>query len=115
MNSLKKLPAVFYATRHGNEPVREWLLSLDETDRRAIGFDIATAEFGWPIGMPLCRSLNNGLWEIRSSISSQRIARVIFTVIDERIVLLNGFVKKTKRTPISELNLALKRKNELTT
>lgn len=114
MNSLKKLPAAFYATHSGKEPVREWLLSLDEADRRVVGLDIATAEFGWPVGMPLCRSLGNGLWEIRSNISAKRIARMVFTVVGEQMVLLHGFVKKTQKTPRADLDLALKRKKEIT-
>lgn len=114
MDSLKKIPAVFYATHTGNEPVREWLLSLDEEDRRVVGIDIATVECGWPVGMPLCRSLGNGLWEIRSSLSARRIARVIFSNVDEQMVLLHGFVKKTQRTPRADIGLALKRKKEVT-
>jgi hypothetical protein len=51
---LKKLPAAFYCTASGNEPVREWLKGLEEADRRTVGQDIATAEFGWPVGMPVC-------------------------------------------------------------
>jgi antitoxin HicB len=66
---IKKLPAAFYCTAAGREPVREWLKDLDEADRRTIGQDIATAEFGWPVGMPVCGSLGNGLYEIRSDIS----------------------------------------------
>jgi phage-related protein len=111
---LKKLPAVFFESGSGNRPVREWLYSLDQEDRRLIGYDIATAEFGWPVGMPLCRSLGNGLWEIRSSISSGRIARVIFAVVDNEMVLLHGFVKKTRKTPKPEVDLALRRMRELT-
>ena len=53
--------------------------------------------------MPICRSLGNGLWEIRSSISDGRIAQVIFAIADERMVLLHGFVKKTKRAPKADL------------
>ena len=111
---LKKLPAVFFESGSGNRPVREWLNSLDQEDRRLIGYDIATAEFGWPVGMPLCRSLGNGLWEIRSSISSGRIARVIFAVVDNEMVLLHGFVKKTRKTPKPEVDLALRRMREMT-
>jgi len=113
MPGLKKLPAAFYATVNGNEPVREWLLGLDEMDRRVIGQDIATAEYGWPIGMPLCRSLGNGLFEIRSNISSGRLARVVFAVIDKQMVLLHSFVKKSRKTPKPDLNLAEKRHKEI--
>ncbi len=113
MSGLKKLPAAFYATANGSEPVREWLLGLDEADRRVIGQNIATAEYGWPIGMPLCRSLGNGLFEIHSNISSGRIARVIFAVIDQQMVLLHGFVKKSQKTPKPDLDLAEKRYKEI--
>lgn len=115
MVEIKKLPAAFYCTATGREPVREWLKGLDETDRRTVGQDIATAEFGWPVGMPVCRSLGGGLYEIRSDISRGRITRVIFCVTEEQMVLLHGFVKKTQKTPKADLDLALKRKKELTT
>jgi len=111
---LKKLPAAFFATGNGNRPVREWLYSLDEEDRRLIGVDIATAEFAWPVGMPLCRAMGNGLWEIRSSISNGRIARVIFAVVNVQMILLHGFVKKSRKTRKSDLELALQRKKEIT-
>ena len=111
---LKKLPARFFETGSGKQPVREWLHTLDEDDRRLIGFDIATVEFAWPVGMPLCRSLGAGLWEIRSTISNGRIARVIFAVVNKQMVLLHGFVKKTRKTPKPDLALALNRKKEIT-
>ena len=111
---MKKLPAVFYATHGGKESVRDWLLDLNEEDRRIVGYDIGTAEFGWPVGMPLCRSLGQGLWEIRSNISSGRIARVVFTVVNEQMVLLHGFVKKSQKIPKPDLDVALKRKKEIT-
>ena len=114
MPQLKKTPAAFYATPSGNEPVREWLKGLEDEDRRTVGQDIATAEFGWPVGMPLCRSLGNGLFEIRSNISKNRITRVIFSVFDGHMVLLHGFVKKTQKTPKQDLALATKRLKEMT-
>lgn len=95
MAQRKKLPAAFYCTGSGREPVREWLKQLDKHDRRVVGEDIATAEFGWPIGMPVCRSLGQGLWEVRSCISAGRIARVIFCMADQQMVLLHGFIKKS--------------------
>ena len=113
MTDLKKLPAAFYETPSGNEPVREWLKSLDEVDRRVIGQDIATAEYGWPVGMALCRSMGKGLFEIRSNISDGRIARVAFAVLDEHMLLLHGFVKKSQKTPKPDLDLAEKRLKEI--
>ena len=111
---MKKLPAVFYVTPGGNEPVREWLKDLNDGDRRTVGQDIATAEFGWPVGMPVCRNLGKGLCEIRSNISDGRIARVIFAPVGRRMVLLHGFVKKTQKTPKPDLDLALRRLKEIT-
>ena len=110
----KPLPDVFFATSAGREPVREWLKSLDRDDRREIGTDILAVQQGWPLGLPLCRSLGKGLWEVRSSLPSQRIARVIFAFDDEAIVLFNGFIKKSQKTPAAEIDMALKRLREMT-
>ena len=104
---------MFYQTESGNEVVLNWLRGLDVADRRQIGFDLKDVEYGWPVGMPLCRSLGNGLWEVRSNISQGRIARLIFCIQDEHIVVLHGFIKKTQETPKSDLDLATKRKKEV--
>lgn len=109
----KRIPAVFFRTEAGGEPVREWLKSLSRTDRKQIGTDIMTVEFGWPIGMPVCRPLGHGLYEVRTSLSSNRIARVLFYVDKRgRMVLLHGFIKKTQKTPVDELNLAADNKSK---
>ena len=84
------LDVFFYKTEAGNEPVREWLKSLPREDRKAIGEDIKTAQYGWPLGMPLIRKMERGLWEVRSNISTG-IARVIFAVIGAMMILLHGF------------------------
>ena|SRR5271155_4264529 len=109
-SALKRLPARFYRSDSGREPVREWLKSLDAEDRRIIGEDIKAVEFSWPIGMPLVRSLGRELWEVRSDLLHGRIARVIFCVEKDCMVLLHGFMKKTQKTPKQEIDLALKRK-----
>ena len=90
--------------------MRECLKSLDAEDRRTIGEDIKDVEFSWPIGMPLVRSLGRELWEVRSRLPQGRIARVIFCVEKDCMVLLHGFMKKTRKTPKQEIDLALKRK-----
>ena len=92
--------------------MREWMLDLNKGDRQAIGFDIKTAQYGWPIGMPLIRKLEPGLWEVRSSID-RGIARVIFTVEDVVMVLLHGFVKKSAKTPLADLQVARDRRSRL--
>ncbi|MFN7919805.1 MAG: type II toxin-antitoxin system RelE/ParE family toxin [Bryobacteraceae bacterium] len=110
----KKLPAFFYETPRGNRPVRDWIKDdLSPEDRQIVGTDIQKVEFGWPIGMPYCRSLGDGLWEVRSDLTDGKIGRVIFCVMSGRMVLLNGFIKKTQKTPQGEVDLALKRMKEL--
>jgi phage-related protein len=102
------LTVVFYRTGSGTEPVREWLKGLARQDRKIIGEDIKTAQFGWPLGMPLVRKLEPGLWEVRSTLSAG-IARAIFTVDGQTMVLLHGFVKKQQKTPRGELRTARQR------
>ncbi len=109
----KKIQAFFYATPGGKEPVRDWLKDLEDDDRKIIGFDIATVEYGWPIGMPTCRAMGDGLFEVRSSLTGKRIARVLFCTAGEKLVLLHGFIKKTRTTPKEDLALAKKRKKEI--
>lgn len=111
-DELKRVQAVFFRTDAGTEPVRDWLKSLDRDDRLRIGTDIKTVEFGWPIGMPTCRALGQGLYEVRTNLDN-RIARVLFCISAGRMVLLNGFIKKTRKTPKADLDLALDRKRKL--
>ena len=99
------LSVTFFRTASGNEPVREWLKSLPREERRIIGEDLKTVQFGWPLGMPLVRKLDKGLWEVRSRLPD-RIARVIFTSGEGRMVLLHGFIKKSQKTPQEDLRLA---------
>ncbi len=98
----------FYSSSNGREPVREWLASLRRADRRTIGQDIKTAQYGWPLGMPLVRKLEPGLWEVRSHLP-EGIARVVFTVEGGIMVLLHGFVKKSQKTSATDLEAARRR------
>jgi phage-related protein len=110
----KRVQAIFFRTEAGREPVRDWLKSLPlPEDRKRIGEDIKTVEFGWPIGMPVCRALGRGLHEVRSNLAGNRIARVLF-YIDKRgrMVLLHGFIKKTQKTPDEDLELARRNKSK---
>jgi phage-related protein len=106
-----KLKAAFYAQPGSdppNQPVRDWLLKLSKEDRTEIGSDIQAVQFGWPLGLPLVRHLRGELWEVRSQLSN-RIARVIFAVDDDVMVLLHGFIKTSQKTPTTDLDLAEKR------
>jgi phage-related protein len=111
----KVLPARFYRTATGAEPVRKWLKALSREDKRIVGTDIATVEFGWPVGMPTCRPLSSrrGLLEVRSSLTQNRIARVLFCIHQGHMVLLHGFIKKTQQTPENDLDLAVRRQKEV--
>jgi phage-related protein len=112
---VKRVPAIFFRTEAGGEPLRDWLKSLPAEDRKRIGEDIQTVEFGWPLGMPLCRPLGDGIHEVRTEVSQNRIARLLFYIDRKgRMVLLHGFIKKTRKTPDEELRLSRnnKRKHE---
>jgi phage-related protein len=108
----RRIPVVFYRTRGGTAVVRDWLRTLEERERNAIGLDLMRVQFRWPVGMPLCRALGDGLWEVRTNLPSNRIARVLFCVAQDHIVVLHGFIKKTQKTPDDELKLARRRKKE---
>jgi phage-related protein len=112
MTDEMRLRVVFYKTESGKEPVRDWLKSLPQDEKKIIGQDIKTVQFGWPLGMPMVRKLDRDLWEVRSSLSN-RIARVIFTVNDGIMVLLHGFIKKSQKTPANDLALAKQRLRQL--
>src|SRR6266481_18868 len=99
------LVVTFFRTASGNEPVREWLKSLPREERRIIGEDIKTVQLGWPLGMPLVRKLDKGLWEVRSRLPD-RIARLVFTTGERQMILLHGFIKKSQKTPREDLELA---------
>ena len=113
MPQKQKTPLRFYRTAAGSEPVREWLKGLDVVDRHSTGLDLMRVQWRWPIGMPLCRPLGAGLWEVRSTLPSDRIARVLFFLHASQLVALHGFIKKTRATPKSDLQLARKRKKEI--
>lgn len=111
---MKRLPAKFFRSSSGTEPVKDWLKTLSREDCRIIGSDIKDVEFSFPIGLPLCRSLSGykDLWEVRSKLTGGRIARVIFYISQGEMILLHGFIKKSQKTPKSEIDLAFKRKKE---
>ena len=111
MSSTLKIPAIFYRTGSGDEPVREWLKALDKADRQAIGEDIAYVQYKWPIGKPRVDHLRDSIWEVRSKIGN-RIARVLFAVEQSGMILLHAFVKKTQQTNPADIELAMKRLKE---
>ena len=115
MGPRKVLQAAFFMSETGKRPVRDWLMELTPEDRKVIGEDIATLEFCWPIGKPKCSPIVGikGLYEVRSNISSGRIARVFFVLVGHQMILLHGFIKKTQKTPDKEWKLAVDRMKEV--
>src|SRR5262245_21726134 len=109
----RRIPVIFFRTDAGNEPVRDWLKDLSKVDRQAIGRDLMRAQWRWPVGMPLCRALRDGMWEIRTDLPSKRTSRIFLCFYRDHFVVLHGFIKKTGKTPIKDLALARKRKEEL--
>lgn len=107
----KKIEVMFFKTAAGHSPVRDWLLELAREDRRQIGEDIKAVEFGWPVGLPVCRALGRSLYEVRSDLKD-RIARVMFLIDGSDMVLLHGFIKKAQATPKGDMELARKRQKD---
>ena len=108
----RKITAEFYRTETGAEPVRAWLSTLPRSNRQEIGRDIRKTEYGWPLGMPTCASLGDGLWEVRSHLG-HRIARVFFCMVGPQMVLLHGIIKKSQTAPKVDLQTARGRKRSL--
>jgi phage-related protein len=109
----KPIPLAFWRSAAGREPVREWLKELSRENKRTIGRDIARVQFGWPVGLPLCRPLSGGLWEVRSSLVSRREARVFFGFHGGTLIALHAIIKKTQKTPAEDLTLARQRLKEI--
>ncbi len=105
------LKVVFYETQMKNQPCRDFLLELDNDDRREVGADIFSVQKGFPLGLPLCRKIMKDLWEIRSDVSDG-ICRVFFTVSNNTIVLLHGYKKKSQKIPLEEFEIAKSRLND---
>ncbi len=112
MDADMSLEVVFYRTESGNEPVLAWLKELSKQDKKVIGGDIKTVQYGWPLGMPVVRKMESGLWEIRCRLD-KRIARILFTVKGKQMVLLHGFIKKSRKTPQADIQRAKERKANL--
>jgi phage-related protein len=110
---MKTIIVNFYKSEKGNEPVREWLKSLSKEDKTIIGEDIKTVEYGWPLGMPLVRKMDKNLWEVRIDLTKNEIARILFTVSGDIMVLLHGFIKKSQQTPTKDLKIAKERRDRV--
>jgi phage-related protein len=110
----KRVPVFFFRTVAGGEPVRDWLKNLLlSADRKRIGEDLKTVEFGWPVGMPVCKPLGDGIDEVRSNLAQNRTVRVLFYIDKKvRMVLLHGFIKKTRKTPHEDLEFARSNKSK---
>jgi len=110
---LDPIPLRFWRSASDREPVRDWLNELPLEDRRTVGRDIAKVQYGWPIGLPLCRPLSGGLWEVRSSLPSKREARVLFGFYNGELIALSAFIKKAQRAPQEEFALARRRLKDI--
>ena len=108
LKGVPRLTVRFFRESTGSEPVRDWLKGLPAAEMREIGADIKTVQFGWPVGMPLVDHIDGGIWEVRTRLAT-RLARVLFTLEGNLMVLLHGFIKKERKTPKADLDLAKQR------
>jgi len=109
---LPRLTVRFFRESTGSEPVRDWLKRLSVEEMREIGSDIETVQFGWPIGMPVVDHIDGDVWEVRTRLST-RIARVLFVLEGNVMVLLHGFIKKERKTPKADLDISKQRLKKL--
>ena len=110
--SLPTLSVRFYQEGSGAELVGNWLKSLTAEERREIGTDIKTVQFGWPLGMPVVDHVGGQIWEVRTRLAT-RLARVLFVLEGNEMILLHGFIKKERTTPKPDLDLARQRLKKL--
>jgi phage-related protein len=110
---LKPIPLRFWRSETGREPVREWLNKLPRDEQKIVGRDMAKVQFGWPVGLPLCRPMGSGLWEVRSSLPSRREARVLFGFHEGILIALHAFIKKAQKTPREEMTIARERMKQV--
>jgi phage-related protein len=109
----KTISAEFYQTEAGGEPVRDFLRkALTADERKAVGKDIRIVEYGWPIGMPVCKDLKNGLYEVRTDFSN-RICRILFGIYGPRMIPFHGFIKESGETPKVDMDTALDRQRTM--
>ena len=113
-NKTKKIEIRFFQSDSGREYVREWLAGLPKEDRKIIGTDLMTVEFGWPVGMPVAEKIEANLWATRSLLPGKRYSRILFTIINNHMVLLHGFLKKSNRIELNDLKIARKRLKKVT-
>ena len=109
----RKISLIFFRAQSNEEPVREWLRGLSQGERRAIGSDLLKAQWRWPVGMPLCRPMGKGMWEVRTNLPNNRTARVFISHHERHLVALHGYIKKTRATPDEDVALVRKRQREL--
>lgn len=104
----------FYQTPAGNKVVLEFIRSLSPEDRKVVWEDLRTVQIGFPMGLPLCRPLGEGLHEIRCSLASRRELRLIFYFDRARqsLAVVHALIKKSAKIPKSDIELARKRKDE---
>lgn len=112
MSELKRFPAIFYQSAGGREPVRDWFQGLSTVEKKSVGDDLQKLEYGWPVGMPLAKSMGSGIHELRSNLPKGRTARVFFFVEGRTLILVHAFIKKSRKTPDQDLELARRRKRD---
>ena len=108
MEREKPLTTAFFQTEQGNQPCRDFILGLSRDDKREVGTKIFEVQKGFTLGLPLVRKMENDLWEIRVNLTDG-ICRIFFTVAENMMILLHGFVKKSQKTPQNELATAQNR------
>ncbi|MCJ7842567.1 type II toxin-antitoxin system RelE/ParE family toxin [Lederbergia sp. NSJ-179] len=102
-----KWETIEYTKPNGVAPVIEYLQSLSPKHETKVLRSIQLLEeFGPEIGMPHVRHLNDGIYELRTSFSSNIFRTLFFHWHENKLVLTHGFTKKTQKTPAREIRRA---------
>ncbi len=104
---MRKIEVVFYEKEDGCEPAKEFLLSLDKKMRAKMLRTIELLENnGTDLREPYSKALSDGIFELRAKVGSD-ISRVLyFFMVGKKVILTNGFIKKTQKTPSNEIEKA---------
>ena len=97
----------FYQLSNGREPAKEFLTDLDVKMRAKMADTISLLQDnGFELREPYSKHLTDGIFELRAKVGSDATRVLYFFYVNRRIILTNGFVKKTQKTPAGEIEKA---------
>ena len=113
---MQEFEIIFYEKEDGTEPAKDFILSLDIKMRAKVIRTIEMLDYGgYELREPYSKALEDGIFELRTKLGSDITRVMYFFVIGNKAVLTNGFIKKTQKTPKSEIERAKKYRDDYLT